>query len=185
MSEADLAESHPAAMSLILGMGVGLTLAFLSIGCIMFLKWYFKLRLQYKSSMHIFNLALLWIAPVVTYLLYHQFTITTWLTFGYPVSLGGVQRDFCDESTADQWPCSFWVSDDIGLGGWKYLPMPDLKVVILQLYTISSAYFLRWLLISLRETRGDETQPRGGGCSKCEQRRADIEIPEPGHTKKQ
>lgn len=63
MSEADLAESHPAAMSLILGMGVGLALAFLSIGCIMFLKWYFKLRPQYKSSMHIFNLALLWIAP--------------------------------------------------------------------------------------------------------------------------
>ena len=185
MSEADLAESHPAAMCLILGMGVGLALAYLAIGCIVVLNGYFKLRLHYKSSMHICNLALLWIAPIVTYLLYHQFTIPTWLTFGYPVSFGGGKRNICDGSTADLWPCSIWFPDDVGPGGWKYLLKPDLKVVILQLYTISNACFLRWLLISLRETRGDETQARGGGCSKCEQRRADIEIPELGNTKKQ
>jgi hypothetical protein len=160
------------------GYGVGVALAFLAIGCIVFLNWYFRLRLQYESSTHIFNLTLLWIAPTVTYLLYHQFTLPTWLTLGYPVSLGGVKRNICDESTADQWPCSIWFLDNTGPGGWKYLPKPDLKVVILQSFVISNALFLRWLLISLCKTRGDDTQPHGGKCSKCGgQLKADIEMP--------
>lgn len=102
MSEADLAESHAAAMFLIRGMGVGLALAFLAVGCTEFLGWYFELGLHYEVSGHIFMLAILWVIPIVTYLLYHQLTIPTWLTFGHPVSLGGVKRNICDESTADQ-----------------------------------------------------------------------------------
>lgn len=183
--EEDLEESHAALRFFAHGICIGLALAFSAAACTELLGWYLKLDLHNHVSQHILALALLWTVPIVTYLLYHQLTIPTWLTFGHPVFLGGVKRNICDESTADQWPCFTWFSDVTGPGGWKYLFKPDLKLILFLLLLVVTIIFLRWLVIALLKTQGDDTTPRGGKCSECGQLRADIENPELSDTKKQ
>ena len=124
------------------------------------------------------------VESIHTYLLYHQLTIPTWLTFGYPVSFGGVKPNICDESTADQCPCFTWFSDVTGPGGWKYLFKPDFKLMFFILLLAYDIIFLRCLFTSLRKTKGDDTRRRGRKCSECGHLRADIERPELRDTKK-
>jgi len=183
MSEAERAESNTAAIFLALGVGVGVALAISTVVFTKFLDWYFRLRLHHNVEIEIFALAFSWIIPVVTYLLYHQFTIPTWLTFGYPVSFGGVKRNICDASTAGQWPCFTWFSDVAGPGGWKYLFKPDPKLILFLLLLAYNIFFLRALAISLRKTKGDDPQRRSKKCRRCGHLRADIEMPELSNTK--
>lgn len=180
-----MAESNAAAMFLLIGMGVGVALAFSAVGFMKFLDWNFKLRLHKDVTIEIFALAFSWKIPIVTYLLYHQFTIPTWPAFGHPVSFGAVKRNICNESTAAQWPCFTWFSDVTGPGGWKFLFKPDFKLIFFLLLLVFNISFLRLLVLSLREIKGDDTQRRGRRCRRCRNLRADIERPEPRDTKKQ
>jgi len=183
--EEDLEESHAAMKFFAHGMCIGLALSFSAAGCTDLLGWYFKLDLHKHVSQHVFALALSWTVPIVTYLLYHQLTIPTWLTFGHPVSLGGVKRNICDDSTANQWPCFTWFSDVTGPGGWKYLFQPDAKLIFFLLLLFFNIVFLELLATSLRKSKIDDPQRRSKKCSKCGKPRADIGMAELSDTEKQ
>jgi hypothetical protein len=147
---------------------IGYHLSCLGPISIAFIGCYLNVDISVCSRLYptVFMLGLLWTCPPALYLLYHPVTLLlpTWLTFGHPVTFGGILPDNCDNSTlalgwdgGHDWPClpselGTRVANVAGPEGWKWLVYLDEKVALCLAFLALNLILLAMLMRTLRKT---------------------------------
>ena len=79
-------------------MGSGLALSLLSIILAQSLNLYLDLGFRPEACLTVGLVVTIWVFPTTLWLLYHRISLPTWLTFGHPVSFGGVRPNVCNST---------------------------------------------------------------------------------------
>ena len=158
------------------------------------INWYFHLGLNPDVALIAWVLELIWAFPVAFYLVYHPVTLPlpTWLTYGHPVTFGGIEPNVCHNPTltlenmyrpAGGWPCFPSQLKDrfanlSGPHGWKYLTQLDARLQLCIFFVVLNIGVITGLVIKIRKPYLDDAKPARGTCRLCGQAIPDTRPPQ-------
>lgn len=158
------------------------------------INWYFHLGLNPDVALIAWVLELIWAFPVAFYLVYHPVTLPlpTWLTYGHPVTFGGIEPNVCNNPTltlenmyrpAGGWPCFPAQLKDrfanlSGPHGWKYLIQLDARLQLCIFFVVLTIGVIAGLVIKIRKPYLDDAKPARGTCRLCGQAIPDTRPPQ-------
>jgi hypothetical protein len=177
---------------------VGCALSFLVPITVETFNRYLDLGLHFEAGFLAWLLADFWTFPTGFYLLYHPVTLPlpTWLTFGHPVTFGGISPNVCNNPTLTLvakppggWPCfPAHLKDRIahlaGPEGWKYLVYLDAKLILCLSFLFINIVLITWLVFTVRKPRVDPKRARET-CRLCGQKKAGKASSEKSDCEKQ
>jgi len=169
---------------IVTALAVGCALSFVVPITVETLNRYLDLGLQFEVGFIAWLLADFWTFPTGFYLLYHPVTLPlpTWLTFGHPVTFGGISPSVCNNPTLTLeakppggWPCfPSHLKDRIahlaGPEGWKYLVYLDAKLILCLSFLIINIILITYLVFMIRKPRFDPKRARET-CRLCGQKK--------------
>lgn len=164
------------------------------------INWYFDLGLHPHVGIVAWMLAIIWTFPAAFYLIYHPVTLPlpAWLTFGHPVSFGGITPNVCNNPTLTLenmcrppggWPCFPSQLRDrfanlAGPDGWKYLTRLDARLQLCIFFVVLNIGVITGLVFMIRESRFDAKEARET-CRLCGQKKPDTKPSKKGDNEKQ
>jgi hypothetical protein len=183
---------------IVTALGIGCALSFLVPILVEAVNWYLDLGLHFEVAFTAWLLADLWTFPTGFYLLYHPVTLPlpTWLTFGHPVTFGGIAPNVCNNPTLTLevkppggWPCFPAHLKDraarlAGPEGWKYLIHLDAELILCLFCAVLNFGLITFLMRMIRKPRFDPKRARET-CRHCGQKKVGTKSGEKSDCEKQ
>jgi hypothetical protein len=183
---------------IVTALGIGCALSFLVPILVEAVNWYLDLGLHFEVAFTAWLLADLWTFPTGFYLLYHPVTLPlpTWLTFGHPVTFGGIAPNVCHNPTLTLevkppggWPCFPAHLKDraarlAGPEGWKYLIHLDAELILCLFCAVLNFGLITFLMRMIRKPRFDPKRARET-CRHCGQKKVGTKSGEKSDCEKQ
>lgn len=183
---------------IVTALATGCALSFLVPILVATVNWFLDLGLHPGVGIAAWLLADLWTFPTAFWLLYHPVTLPlpTWLTFGHPVTFGGITPNVCNNPTLileakppGGWPCfpsqlQDRISNSTGPKGWKYLVHMDARLIACLLFLVVNIGLITFLIFEIRRPRFDAREARET-CRLCGQEKTDTKPSEGGDSEKQ
>jgi hypothetical protein len=142
--------------------------------CGTMIDWYFELGVGENALIIPYIWTVLWGLPLNMYFVYHRVTLPTWLTFGHPVTFGGILPNVDDESATTKRPCLPRDWHKFMNGNW-----PENHVVF---YLALNLGLFTWIFCTLRNARRRNALKND---EKCEHLEAGAKSSELGDLEKQ
>lgn len=183
---------------IVTALGIGCALSFLVPISVSIIDWYLDLGLHFEVVFTAWLLADFWTFPTAFYLLYHPITLPLpiWLTFGQPVTFGGIAPNVCKYPTLTLevkppggWPCfpahlKDRVAHLVGPEGWKYLVHLDAELILCLAFLVINLGLITFLVHVIRKPRYVPRLSRET-CSLCGQRKVGKKSTEKSDCEKQ